>query len=84
MSEIFIKLTIDGGKCISAEGCLTCVRVCPVGIFKQADDKTQIAINEANEDECTLCDLCLEQCPVQAIRVIFGGLQSPFDKLASY
>lgn len=67
MSEIFIKLIIDGGKCISADGCLTCVRVCPVGIFKQADDKTQIVVDEANEDECTLCDLCLEQCPVQAI-----------------
>jgi len=67
MSEIFIKLTIDGEKCISADGCLTCVRVCPVRIFKQADDRTQIVVDEANEDECTLCDLCLEQCPVQAI-----------------
>ena len=67
MSEIFIKLIVDGKKCISAKGCLTCAQVCPVKIFKQTDDKTGIVVDEANEDECTLCDLCLERCPVQAI-----------------
>ena len=67
MSEIFIKLSIDEGKCINQDGCMTCIRVCPVDIFKPADDQTQIVVNEANEDECTLCDLCLEKCPVQAI-----------------
>ena len=67
MSSIFIKITIDDKKCISVNGCLTCSIVCPVGVFKQTDDKTQIVVDEANEDECTLCNLCLEQCPVQAI-----------------
>ena len=67
MSEIFIKLSIDREKCISAEGCDTCVKVCPVGVFKQVADSTEVVVNEANEDECTLCSLCLEQCPVQAI-----------------
>ena len=67
MSEIFIKLTIDGSKCICAKGCTACVSICPMDIFKQSDDKSQIVVNEANEDECTLCDLCLAQCPVQAI-----------------
>lgn len=67
MSEIFIKLSIDQKKCISAEGCMTCVKVCPVAIFKPAANKTRIEVNKANEDECTLCNLCLEQCPVQAI-----------------
>jgi len=67
MSEIFIKLSIDPKKCISAEGCLTCTKICPVAIFNKASDKTQVEVNEANEDECTLCNLCLEKCPVQAI-----------------
>lgn len=67
MSEIFIKLTIDKEKCISADGCTTCITVCPVRIFKQGDDKTEVVVNEANEDECTLCELCLQECPVQAI-----------------
>ena len=30
------------------------------------------------------CYQCEKQCPVQAIRVIFGGPQSPLDMLASY
>ncbi len=67
MSEIFIKLTIDKEKCTSSDGCTTCVKVCPVGVFKQTDDKNQVVVNKDNEDECTLCNLCLEQCPVQAI-----------------
>jgi len=67
VSEIFIKLTIDRGKCISASGCTTCVSVCPVDIFKQSDDKSPIVVNEANEDECILCELCLTQCPTKAI-----------------
>ena len=67
MSEIFIKLIINEKKCISHKGCSTCANVCPVGVFKQTEDKTGVIVNEANEDECTLCDLCLEQCPTQAI-----------------
>ena len=67
MSEIFIKLTIDRSKCTSADGCIACVTICPVDIFKQTDDESQIVVNEANEDECILCDLCLTQCPAQAI-----------------
>jgi len=67
MSEIFIKLNIDEDKCISAEGCTTCVKACTVGAFKQTDDKTRVVVNEANEDDCTLCELCLTQCPAQAI-----------------
>ena len=61
MSEIFIKLTIDEGKCISRDGCRTCIGVCTVAIFKEADDKTRVVVDEANEDECTLCNLCLNK-----------------------
>jgi ferredoxin len=67
MSAIFIKLSIDDKKCISVDGCTTCVKVCPVGIFKQADNEARIVVDEASEDECTLCDLCLSQCPSEAI-----------------
>lgn len=67
MSELFIKLNIDRGKCLSSDGCTTCVKVCPVAVFKKAADQNQVEVNEANEDECTLCNLCLENCPVQAI-----------------
>lgn len=67
MSEIFIKLIIDEKICISGKGCVTCIKACPVGIFKQGEDESRVIVNEANEDECTLCDLCLTKCPVQAI-----------------
>ena len=35
--------------------------VCPVSIFEATD--TGVRIVEANLDECTLCDLCLEAAP---------------------
>jgi NAD-dependent dihydropyrimidine dehydrogenase PreA subunit len=66
MSEIFIKLVLNSSKCTTAKGCAACVQVCPVRIFKRVD-AGEVTVSEANEDECTLCDLCLQQCPSQAI-----------------
>ena len=37
--------------------------VCPVKIFKAAADGSSVEIVEANVDECTLCDLCMQASP---------------------
>ncbi|MBI4498045.1 MAG: ferredoxin family protein [Chloroflexi bacterium] len=43
--------------------------LCPVDIFGQNPDGT-LRIVEANLDECTLCDLCIQAAPPGSIRVI--------------
>jgi NAD-dependent dihydropyrimidine dehydrogenase PreA subunit len=63
----FIRLDIDFDRCLGIERCGKCIQVCPVSIFTSNDDyPTQV---EAHEDECTLCNLCLQGCGVDAIRI---------------
>jgi len=66
MSE-FIKLGIDLDRCSGIEKCGECIRVCPVNIFASDGDYPKAV--EANEDECTLCDLCIQACEVNAITI---------------
>ena len=63
----FIKLVIDLDRCTGIEKCGECIRVCPVNIFT-SNDNYPLAL-ESNEDECTLCDLCLKGCEVNAITI---------------
>ena len=66
MSE-FIKVKIDFPTCVGIAECGGCVKVCPVNIFgKEGDDPSVI---ENNEDECTLCDLCIQACTPKAITI---------------
>ncbi len=43
------------------------IRLCPVEIFRL--HQGVVTVNEANEDECTLCELCLHAAPPDAIRI---------------
>lgn len=65
---IFIKLEIDEERCLGVQACGFCIKVCPVKIFGQSDDRP-VSI-EDNEDECTLCALCLTECKPNAIRLV--------------
>jgi len=64
MSE-FIRVQIDRDRCIGVKDCGECVAVCPVTIFR-AKDSQPLIVSE-NEDECTLCELCLRVCEPNAI-----------------
>lgn len=66
MSE-FIKLVIDLDRCSGIEKCGECIRVCPVNIFTANGDYPKTV--KANEDECTLCNLCLQSCEADAITI---------------
>ncbi|MCH8008367.1 MAG: ferredoxin [Chloroflexi bacterium] len=45
------------------------VEVCPVNIFEQ-DGAGKCVVVEENEDECVLCDLCVQAAPEGKVRVI--------------
>ena len=64
---LFIKLEIDLERCAGIAGCGKCLKVCPVQIFGKGDE-FPLSIAE-NEDECTLCDLCLDICEPDAVKV---------------
>ena len=66
MSE-FIKVEIDLSGCVGIDECGGCVRVCPVNIFEKEGENPFVV--EDNEDECTLCDLCIQACTPRAIRI---------------
>ncbi|WP_455276431.1 4Fe-4S binding protein [[Eubacterium] cellulosolvens] len=69
-------------------GCGICLRVCPQQLYEWMDTTGHPTSEKkafpARESDCVQCYKCETQCPVQAIRVIFGGPQSPFYMFASY
>ena len=66
MSE-FIKVEIDLSRCEGKEKVAEWVEVCPVNIFKM-ENNLPVVVPE-NEDECTLCMLCIEAFPKDAVTI---------------
>jgi NAD-dependent dihydropyrimidine dehydrogenase PreA subunit len=63
----FIKVDIDLNKCMGKPDLAKWVQVCPVNIFELEDDLPMVV--EENEDECTLCMLCVEVFPHEAVSI---------------
>jgi len=64
MSE-FIRLEIDLKRCIGMSECGKCVQLCPVNIFEA--QRGQPCVVSESQDECILCEQCLEACAPDAI-----------------
>jgi len=62
---MFIKIHVDEAKLGDKAGAVA--QVCPVKIFECREGRLRVL--EAEEDECTLCELCLERCPGGGIRL---------------
>ncbi|RLC53894.1 MAG: ferredoxin [Candidatus Cloacimonadota bacterium] len=65
--SLFIKIKIDMNKCVGMEKCGKCEQICPVNIFLKKGNNPTVVYD--NEDECTLCDLCLNECTPNAISI---------------
>jgi len=63
----FINVEIDVGRCVGIKECGRCIRVCSVNIFGEAA-YSPVVVQE-NEDECVLCNLCIEGCHTDAIMI---------------
>ena len=65
--SLFIAVRVDEGRCREGQPCTACITVCPVSIFEARSGLA--AVLGENEDECILCDLCLQRCPTDAIAI---------------
>jgi len=68
--SVFIEIALDENR-ISPELGRQLVSICPVNIFEQ--NGTRLHVIRENQDECTLCELCLKLAPrgTLAIRKLY-------------
>ncbi len=69
MPSMFIRLEVDPKAAADRDLAKKLVEVCPVSIF-DLDDQGKARVVEENEDECVLCDLCVQAAPPGQVRVI--------------
>lgn len=63
---VFVNITLIGEQ-LSAEQARLLVSLCPVEIFAMQDSR--LIVRPEQEDECTLCELCLRAAPAGAITI---------------
>ena len=66
---MFVHLEVDEDVATDKDLAVNLVEVCPVNIFEQ-DEAGKCVVGEENEDECVLCDLCVQAAPKGKVRVI--------------
>lgn len=64
--SVFIHVKLDPTQ-LTPQISEALVQLCPVDIFVMTENGISVA--EANEDECTLCKLCLREAPAGAIMI---------------
>ncbi len=68
MPGLFIDVRVADDVAKDAALARKLEEACPVDIFQASDAGVRIV--EANRDECTLCDLCIQAAPDGKIRVV--------------
>ena len=68
-NPMFVHIEIDADAAADTELAKKLTEVCPVNIFEVDADGKAVTV-EDNEDECVLCDLCIEAAPAGKVRVI--------------
>ena len=64
---LFITVSIEKNTCLGLDACGNCIGKCPVNIF--AKGEALPTIDGKNEDECTLCHLCIDVCEPDCILI---------------
>ena len=68
MLGMFVKVKINQKKFTSQDELWNTVKYCPVNVFKFEGGR--VIIDEENEDECTFCNICIENSPEDGIEII--------------
>ena len=66
---MFIRVEIEPEAAAARELAKKLVEVCPVNIFDLDADGKAVVVAE-NEDECVLCDLCVQAAPPGRVRIV--------------
>ena len=69
MPSMFIRVEVDPEAAADRELAKKLVEVCPVNIFEVDGDGKAVVVTE-NEDECVLCDLCVQAAPAGRVRIV--------------
>ena len=67
--SMFIRVEVDPEAAADAELAKKLVDVCPVNIFDLDADGKAVVVTD-NEDECVLCDLCVQAAPAGQVRIV--------------
>jgi len=67
--SMFIRVEIDPEAAGDRELAKKLAEVCPVNIFDVDGDGKAVVVAE-NEDECVLCDLCVQAAPAGQVRIV--------------
>jgi NAD-dependent dihydropyrimidine dehydrogenase PreA subunit len=66
---MFIRVDMTPEAAADRELAKKLTEVCPVNIFALDGDGKAVVVQE-NEDECVLCDLCVQAAPAGQVRVL--------------
>ena len=69
MPSMFIRLEVEPAAAADPELAKKLAEVCPVDIF-ELDGEGKARVVEENEDECVLCDLCVQAAAPGQVRVV--------------
>lgn len=64
---VFIQISVDEDR-LTPERAEQIASLCPVDIFA-LDGKGVLGVRPEQEDECTLCELCLDAAPAGALTI---------------